>query len=41
MARKPAKFPVLKTPRLRLRPWRKTDLTVLHRLYGDAGNLRW
>lgn len=41
MARKPATLPVLETPRLRLRAWRKTDLAVLHRLYGDADNLRY
>jgi [ribosomal protein S5]-alanine N-acetyltransferase len=36
-----AKQPTIETKRLRLRPWRKSDLTAMHRLYSDAENLRY
>ncbi len=35
------KQPVFVTERLRIRPFRNTDLAVLHALYGDAANLRY
>src|SRR5689334_22465469 len=41
MARKPKTVPILETERLRLRPFRTTDLKALHALYGDAENLRY
>src|SRR5437762_318657 len=41
MARAPRKQPALLTKRLRLRPFRGGDLTVLHALYGDPDNLRY
>jgi ribosomal-protein-alanine N-acetyltransferase len=34
------KQPTFETERLRLRPFRASDATVLHALYGDAENLR-
>jgi RimJ/RimL family protein N-acetyltransferase len=41
MARAPKKQPTFVTKRLRLRPFRVSDATALHRLYGDAENLRF
>src|SRR5215475_10809919 len=41
MARTPKTAPVLETERLRLRPFRASDLKALHALYGDAENLRY
>jgi [ribosomal protein S5]-alanine N-acetyltransferase len=41
MARALKKQPTLVTDRLRLRPFRASDLDVLHALYGDADNLRY
>jgi len=41
MARAPRKQPILGTERLRLRPFRASDLNVMHALYGDADNLRY
>ncbi|MBV8413273.1 MAG: GNAT family N-acetyltransferase [Alphaproteobacteria bacterium] len=41
MARAPKKHPVFVTPRLRLRPFRTADIVQMHRLYGDADNLRY
>ena len=35
------KQPTFDTERLRLRPFRKGDLRVLHTLYSDADNLRY
>src|SRR5437868_5807979 len=35
------KQPTFETERLRLRPFRKGDLRVLHTLYSDADNLRY
>lgn len=39
--KKTKKQPVFDTRRLRVRPWRKTDLDAAHALYSDAGNLRY
>lgn len=33
--------PTFDTKRLRVRPWRKSDLAALHALYGDPVNLRY
>ena len=33
--------PAFETRRLRVRPWRKSDLAALHTLYSDAENLRY
>jgi ribosomal-protein-alanine N-acetyltransferase len=33
--------PAFETKRLRVRPWRKSDLAALHALYSDAENLRY
>jgi ribosomal-protein-alanine N-acetyltransferase len=33
--------PTFETKRLRVRPWRKSDLADLHTLYSDAENLRY
>jgi len=41
MARPLKKHPTLVTERLRLRPFRSSDLEVLHALYSDADNLRY
>ena len=41
MARTPKNQPTLLTKRLRLRPFRGSDLTAMHLLYGDADNLRY
>src|SRR5258708_37401010 len=41
MARTPKKQPTLLTKRLRLRPFRGSDLAAMHQLYGDADNLRY
>jgi len=41
MARTPKKQPTFSTKRLRLRPFRGSDLKVLHALYGDVDNLRY
>lgn len=41
MTRTPKKAPILKTDRLRLRPFRASDLKAAHALYGDAENLRY
>lgn len=41
MARTPKTAPILQTDRLRLRPFRATDLKAAHALYGDAENLRY
>lgn len=41
MARAPKKQPILVTKRLRLRPFRGSDVKALHVLYGDADNLRY
>jgi [ribosomal protein S5]-alanine N-acetyltransferase len=41
MARALKKHPIFVTERLRLRPFRGSDLKVLHALYGDADNLRF
>jgi [ribosomal protein S5]-alanine N-acetyltransferase len=41
MARTPKKQPTLLTKRLRLRPFRGSDLPAMHQLYGDADNLRY
>ena len=41
MARAPKKQPTFLTKRLRLRPFRGSDLKALHALYGDADNLRY
>jgi RimJ/RimL family protein N-acetyltransferase len=41
MARPLKKHPILVTERPRLRPFRSTDLDVLHALYSDADNLRY
>ncbi len=35
------KHPTFETKRLRLRPFRGSDLKALHQLYGDADNLRY
>jgi ribosomal-protein-alanine N-acetyltransferase len=39
MARAPKKQPTFLTKRLRLRPFRSSDLKALHELYGDPDNL--
>ena len=41
MARTPKKQPTFLTKRLRLRPFRGSDVEALHQLYGDAENLRY
>ena len=41
MARAPKKQPILATKRLRLRPFRGSDVPAMHALYGDADNLRY
>ena len=41
MARPLKKHPTFVTERLRLRPFRNSDLKVLHELYSDADNLRY
>jgi len=41
MARTTKKAPILQTKRLRLRPFRASDLKAMHVLYGDAENLRY
>jgi ribosomal-protein-alanine N-acetyltransferase len=41
MARRPTKQPTFETKRLRVRPYRASDLKALHALYGDAENLRY
>ena len=41
MARAPKKHPIFVTERLRLRPFRNSDLKVMHTLYADADNLRF
>jgi [ribosomal protein S5]-alanine N-acetyltransferase len=41
MARTPKKQPTFLTKRLRLRPFRGSDVQALHELYGDADNLRY
>ena len=41
MARTPKTAPILETERLRLRPFRASDLKAVHALYGDAENLRY
>ena len=41
MARAPKKQPILATKRLRLRPFRGSDVKAMHDLYGDADNLRY
>ena len=41
MARPLKKQPTFVTERLRLRPFRPSDLEVLHALYSDADNLRY
>ena len=41
MSRTPKKAPILQTDRLRLRPFRASDLKAVHALYGDAENLRY
>jgi ribosomal-protein-alanine N-acetyltransferase len=41
MPRKLKTGPTLETERLRLRPFRASDLKALHALYGDARNLRY
>ncbi len=41
MARAPKKHPVFVTKRLRLRPFRASDLMAMHALYSDADNLRY
>jgi ribosomal-protein-alanine N-acetyltransferase len=41
MARDPKKQPTFVTARLRLRPFRASDVDAMHPLYGDADNLRY
>ena len=41
MARAPKKQPTFLTKRLRLRPFRGSDLAAMHALYGDADNLSY
>src|SRR5882762_5774002 len=41
MARTPKKQPTLLPTRLRLRPFRGSDLTTWNQLYGDAFNVRY
>ncbi len=41
MARALKAVPILATERLRLRPFRTSDVKALHALYGDAENLRY
>lgn len=41
MARTPKIAPILQTDRLRLRPFRASDVKAAHTLYGDAENLRY
>ncbi len=41
MARRPTKQPTFDTKRLRVRPYRPSDLKPLHALYGDPANLRY
>jgi len=41
MATKPKTVPILETDRVRLRPFRASDLKALHALYADADNLRY
>jgi len=41
MARALKTVPVLETERLRLRPFRASDVKAVHALYGDAENLRY
>jgi ribosomal-protein-alanine N-acetyltransferase len=41
MAVRSKKHPIFVTDRLRLRPFRRSDLKALHELYGDADNLRY
>jgi len=41
MARAPKKQPTFLTGRLRLRPFRASDLKALHALYSDVDNLRF
>ena len=41
MARLPKTAPILETERLRLRPFKDSDVTALHALYSDAENLRY
>lgn len=41
MAKTVKKPPVLETERLRLRPWRASDLAAMHALYSDGDNLRY
>ena len=41
MARTPKTAPILQTNRLRLRPFRASDLKATHALYGDGENLRY
>lgn len=41
MSRTPKTAPILRTDRLRLRPFRATDLKALHALYADTENLRY
>jgi ribosomal-protein-alanine N-acetyltransferase len=41
MARTPKTAPILQTDRLRLRPFRASDLKAVHALYGDGENLRY
>ena len=41
MARAAKTQPIFVTARLRLRPFRSGDLDAMHRLYGDADNLRY
>jgi ribosomal-protein-alanine N-acetyltransferase len=41
MAKTSKTAPILQTDRLRLRPFRASDLKATHALYGDAGNLRY
>ena len=41
MAKPAKKQPALESERLRLRPFRPSDLKTMHALYGDSENLRW
>lgn len=41
MARAPTKQPTFLTKRLRLRPFRASDLAAVHQLYRDADSLRY
>jgi RimJ/RimL family protein N-acetyltransferase len=41
MTRAPKKQPILATKRLRLRPFRGSDVQAMHALYRDADNLRY